>query len=84
MQGYKSKGYTGFGSRISVELGSVTGEKSSMNCYDCGFSEPSLMLLLPGREAIAGICDCPLTISRGGIYSAYVDGDGVAAIGFIW
>jgi hypothetical protein len=84
MQGYELTGSTGFVFRIGVESDSATSEKCGMNWCDCGFSEPCLMGLHPGREVAAGIYDCLLTISRVCICSPHVVGDGVAAIRSIW
>jgi len=58
----------------------MSGEKTGMNLCDCGFSEPSLMWLLPGREVTGGICDCPRTMSGVCTSSPNVVRDGVAAV----
>jgi hypothetical protein len=69
---------------MGIELVTVLGKRTGMNCYDCGFSKPSLILLLSGQEVSAAICDCPWTISRVCTCSPAVVGDGVAAVVSIW
>jgi len=51
-----------------------------MLVFDCGFTEPSLILLLPGWELRCGICEIPGRISRQSIYSPNVVGAGAAAL----
>jgi hypothetical protein len=64
MQGWKLTGTIGFTFRNVDESGSAAGSTLGMLDFDCGFTEPSLIWLLPGREVTCGLCDIPGTMSR--------------------
>jgi len=50
---------TGFAFSNIDELGFELASPLGMLDCDCGFTEPSLICLLPGRESLAAFCDIP-------------------------
>jgi len=57
-------GSSGFAFSKGYISRSAPGSRPDMLVFDCGFIEPSLIWLLPGREVPCGICDIPETILR--------------------
>jgi len=62
MQGYMHTVSTGFPFSDVDESGSAAGSPLRMLDFHCGFSEPGLILLLPGGEVPCGLCDIPGTM----------------------
>jgi hypothetical protein len=64
---------------ISNEPDSVPDGREDMRLGDFGFPQPTLILLLPGREVHCGIGDIPRTISIVSNSSPNVVREGAAA-----
>jgi hypothetical protein len=69
MKGQKLTGSAGFAFSNGDESGSTAGSPLGTLDFDCGFTEPSLTLLLPGQEVPS---DIPDTMSRLSISSANI------------
>ena len=63
MHGWKQMGWMGFDCLICDGWGCPSGGTVGMCLWDCGFLEPSLISLLPGRQTRCHICDFLPTIS---------------------
>jgi len=83
-QGWKLTGSTGFAFSKSNVSGSAAGSRPDMVVFDCGFTEPSRIWLLPGREVPCGICNIPETMSSLSISSPNVVGGGAEASSSVW
>jgi len=64
MQGWQLMGLTVSAFWVSDELHSLSGWSTGMHLFNCGFPEPSLMWVPPGREVPCGISNIPGMISR--------------------
>jgi len=77
-------GSTGFAFSIGDELATSFGTSDPIPLCDCGFSEPTLIWLLPGQTVPCGICNCPRTMWRGCNCFPNLDSDGVVAVMSVW
>jgi len=84
MQGLKLTGSTGSDRWIRDKSGIVAGGREWMGSCVCGFWEPSLILLLPGREVTCGICNLLRTLWRVSRGSLNVVGTDDAAPSAVW
>jgi len=64
MQGLKLTGSTCLDCWIFDQSGIGAGGRDGTHLCVCGFCEPSLIWLLPGREVTCSICNFPGTLSR--------------------
>ena len=78
-QGSKFTGSTGFPFSNIDESGFLAGSRLGMLMFHCGFTEPSLIWLLPGRDVPCSMCDILRTMSRHSVSSPNIVGTGAAA-----
>jgi len=77
-------GSTGFTGSKRDESGTAGGARLGILVFDCSFTKPSPVWLLPGRDVHCGICDIPGTIPWHSSSSPNGVGAGAAAVSSIW